>query len=91
VDLFYDSIPDSQIWKPFSQSSPGLARALGMFRCHFWLQIPFSPGGEDTSSGVSFILKRSAFTFACYLALIGYFKSRGGYKPVQLTSAGEGG
>ncbi len=25
-----------------------------------------------------------AFTFACYLALIAYFKSRGGYKPVQL-------
>jgi MFS family permease len=31
------------------------------------------------------------FTFACYLALIVYFKSRGGYKPVQLTSAGAGG
>jgi MFS family permease len=31
------------------------------------------------------------FTFACYLALMGYFKSRGGYKPVQLTSAGKGG
>ncbi len=27
-----------------------------------------------------------AFTFACYLALIFYFKSRGGYKPVQLNS-----
>jgi MFS family permease len=27
------------------------------------------------------------FTFACYLALIVYFKSRGGYKPVQLASA----
>ena len=27
-----------------------------------------------------------AFTFACYLALIAYFKSRGGYKPVQLNS-----
>src|ERR1017187_9751084 len=27
------------------------------------------------------------FTLACYLALIVYFKSRGGYKPVQLTSA----
>lgn len=25
-----------------------------------------------------------AFTFVCYLALIAYFKSRGGYKPVQL-------
>ena len=25
------------------------------------------------------------FTFACYLALLGYFKSRGGYKAVQLT------
>jgi hypothetical protein len=25
-----------------------------------------------------------AFTFVCYLALILYFKSRGGYKPVQL-------
>jgi MFS family permease len=28
------------------------------------------------------------FTLACYLALIVYFKSRGGYKPVQLASAG---
>jgi hypothetical protein len=27
-----------------------------------------------------------AFTFACYLALIGYFKSKGGYKPVQLRT-----
>ena len=27
-----------------------------------------------------------AFTFACYLALIGYFKSKGGYKPVRLDS-----
>ena len=26
------------------------------------------------------------FTFACYLALIFYFKSRGGYKPVQLEA-----
>jgi MFS family permease len=26
------------------------------------------------------------FTFACYLALIGYFKSKGGYKPVQLRT-----
>jgi MFS family permease len=26
------------------------------------------------------------FTFVCYLALIAYFKSRGGYKPVQLES-----
>jgi hypothetical protein len=26
------------------------------------------------------------FTLACYLALIVYFKSRGGYKPVQLAS-----
>jgi hypothetical protein len=26
------------------------------------------------------------FTFACYLALITYFKSRGGYKPVQLEA-----
>ena len=26
------------------------------------------------------------FTFACYLVLILYFKSRGGYKPVQLAS-----
>ena len=25
------------------------------------------------------------FTFACYLALLGYFKTRGGYKAVQLT------
>ena len=30
------------------------------------------------------------FTFACYLALIGYFKSRGGYKPVQLAAAAAG-
>jgi MFS family permease len=29
------------------------------------------------------------FTLACYLALIVYFKSHGGYKPVQLESAGE--
>jgi MFS family permease len=29
------------------------------------------------------------FTLACYLALVGYFKSRGGYQPVQLMSAGE--
>jgi hypothetical protein len=28
-----------------------------------------------------------AFTFLCYLALLGYFKSRGGYKPVQLAAA----
>lgn len=27
-----------------------------------------------------------AFTFACYLALILYFKTKGGYRPVQLTS-----
>ena len=27
-----------------------------------------------------------AFTFACYLALIFYFKSRGGYKPVRLEA-----
>ena len=27
-----------------------------------------------------------AFTFACYLALLLYFKSRGGYKPVQLAA-----
>jgi MFS family permease len=27
-----------------------------------------------------------AFTFVCYLALILYFKSRGGYKPVQLAA-----
>lgn len=27
-----------------------------------------------------------AFTFACYLVLLGWFKSRGGYKPVQLTT-----
>ncbi len=26
------------------------------------------------------------FTFACYLALLVYFKSRGGYRPVQLTA-----
>jgi MFS family permease len=26
------------------------------------------------------------FTLACYLALIGYFKSKGGYKPVRLDS-----
>jgi hypothetical protein len=27
-----------------------------------------------------------AFTFVCYLALFLYFKSRGGYKPVQLKT-----
>jgi len=27
-----------------------------------------------------------AITFACYLALLFYFKSRGGYKPVRLDS-----
>ncbi len=27
-----------------------------------------------------------AFTFVCYLALQLYFKSRGGYKPVQLKT-----
>ena len=26
------------------------------------------------------------FTLACYLALMAYFKSRGGYKPVQLAA-----
>ena len=31
-----------------------------------------------------------AFTFACYLALMVYFKSKGGYKPVQLASVGDG-
>jgi MFS family permease len=30
-----------------------------------------------------------AFTFACYLALMAYFKSRGGYRPVQLVRAEE--
>jgi hypothetical protein len=29
-----------------------------------------------------------AFTFACYLVLMVYFKSRGGYRPVQLSNAG---
>jgi MFS family permease len=29
-----------------------------------------------------------AFTFACYLALMAYFKSRGGYRPVQLAGTG---
>ena len=28
----------------------------------------------------------SVFIFACYLALILYFKSKGGYKPVQLAT-----
>jgi hypothetical protein len=28
------------------------------------------------------------FMLACYLALLAYFKSRGGYKPVQLLPAG---
>ncbi|MCU0788726.1 MAG: MFS transporter [Verrucomicrobia bacterium] len=32
-----------------------------------------------------------AFMLACYLGLILYFKSRGGYKPVQLAVSGEGG
>jgi MFS family permease len=31
-----------------------------------------------------------AFTFACYLALMAYFKSRGGYKPVQLATVETG-
>jgi len=30
------------------------------------------------------------FMLACYLSLMFYFKSRGGYKPVQLASAVEG-
>ena len=30
-----------------------------------------------------------AFTFVCYLALIMYFKSKGGYRPVQLAAAGD--
>jgi hypothetical protein len=30
------------------------------------------------------------FMLACYLALIVYFRSRGGYKPVQLASTGGG-
>ncbi len=29
------------------------------------------------------------FTLACYLALMAFFKSRGGYRPVKLTGAGE--
>ncbi|HET7626301.1 MAG TPA: MFS transporter, partial [Verrucomicrobiae bacterium] len=29
------------------------------------------------------------FTFVCYLILLGYFKTKGGYKPVALFSAGE--
>ena len=29
------------------------------------------------------------FTLACYLALMAFFKSRGGYRPVQLSSAGD--
>ncbi|MGN6552676.1 MAG: MFS transporter, partial [Verrucomicrobiota bacterium] len=28
------------------------------------------------------------FTFACYLVLIAYFKSKGGYKPVELAASG---
>jgi MFS family permease len=31
-----------------------------------------------------------AFTFACYLVLMLYFKSRGGYKPVQLATVESG-
>jgi MFS family permease len=30
-----------------------------------------------------------AFTFACYLALMAFFKSRGGYRPVQLAGTAE--
>ena len=29
------------------------------------------------------------FTFACYLAMLLYFKTRGGYRPVQLTTKNE--
>ena len=29
------------------------------------------------------------FTLACYLALMAFFKSRGGYRPVQLSGAGD--
>jgi len=32
-----------------------------------------------------------AFMLACYLALIAYFKTKGGYKPVQLEGGGTGG
>jgi MFS family permease len=32
-----------------------------------------------------------AFMLVCYLALIGYFKTKGGYKPVELAGAGGGG
>ena len=31
-----------------------------------------------------------AFMLACYLALLAYFKSRGGYQPVQLTEDEDG-
>ena len=30
-----------------------------------------------------------AFMLACYIALIFYFKSKGGYRPVQITAPGE--
>jgi hypothetical protein len=29
-----------------------------------------------------------AFMLVCYLALIAYFKSKGGYKPVEIGGAG---
>ena len=31
-----------------------------------------------------------AFMLVCYLALIAYFKTKGGYKPVQLSGGGGG-
>ena len=31
-----------------------------------------------------------AFTFICYLALIAYFRTKGGYKPVALTGSAPG-
>lgn len=49
---------------------------------------------EATTTGQFSALGKMAlfplFTLACYLALIVYFKSRGGYKPVQLASMGDG-
>ena len=49
-----------------------------------------SRSADATTAGQFSALGKMAlfplFTFACYLALIGYFKSKGGYKPVRLDS-----
>jgi hypothetical protein len=50
VGLFRDFLPLQQVCKSFFQSALGFSPAQGVFRCHFWLQCPFSPGCEDTFS-----------------------------------------